>query len=138
MTRVDGHAPNAAPPQASGAGPAPRVFDLGKAADAARAEAEAKGLGEIVVVAHGEQFTVPLIQQWDVDVLTEMANGNFAYALKTILGPDDYVRLRAAMGGTITMEVARLLLDRVADESGMGGVGEQLASGTLSAATTRR
>lgn len=133
MTRVDGHAPNA--PQANGTAPR-AVFDLGKAADAARAEAE--GRTDITVVAHGEQFTVPTIQQWDVDVIDVMANGNFARALKMVLGPGDYQRLRTAMGGRITMEVARLLLDRVADESGIGDLGEQLASGTLSAATIRR
>jgi hypothetical protein len=135
MTRVDGHAPNAAP-TANGAGPSPRVFDLGKAADAARAEAE--GRTEITVVAHGEQFTVPAMDQWDVDVLTEMTNGNFAHALGMILGAAEYRRLRTAMGGTLTMGAARLLLDHVADASGMGSVGEQLASGTSSAAITRR
>jgi hypothetical protein len=136
MTRVDGRAPDAAPPT-DGAAPRPRqVFDLSRAVEAARAEAD--GRRDSPVTCGGQEFTAPVMDEWDEEATELLTEGRFAAALSLVLGEGEYRRLREAAGGSMKLGMIKLLFDHFAGASGMGGVGESSASNASLRNITRR
>lgn len=127
MTRVDGRSP--ARDEADAA-----PFDLGAAAEKARAEATAPL--EISFSWGDQEFTVPTIEEWSEEAMDLLRENRYSELLDEVLGADDAERLREAAGSALTFRTMTLLFDHIASSS--GGAGKRSASRTSSRNTTRR
>jgi hypothetical protein len=127
VSRVDGRSP--ARDEADAA-----PFDLGAAAEKARAEATAPL--EVSFAWGNETFTVPTIEEWSEEAMDLLRENRYSELLNAVLGADDAERLREVAGEALTFRTMTLLFDHIAESS--GGVVKRSASRASSRNTTRR
>lgn len=97
--------------------------------------AEAAGESHTLTIA-GQKITVPAMNDWPVEAVTFIQRGLYAAALARLLGEEKWNELGAADG--MTIRKLDLAVEKLAEASGFGDVGESQASGRSSRGTTTR